>query len=210
LFLRNGRSVMTCIKDQELVDGGFVVRRIGTAELSPTERDHLETSAERLCRALGIIDGPANFDLVLSADGLGRIIEANPRLSGDSIPRVHAAAYGVNVVGALIALALGEPFDEYLTPTRDVHAAVELIGSPLAVDGELIAWEGVAEARSTPGITDVELYAEPGVLVRPHDQSGHKIGMLVAAGPSVADVSAALKTASALLRPIIRPLTEAK
>lgn len=207
LFLRDGRSMMTCVKEQELVAGGFVVRRIGTVELSPAEHDHLETSTERLCRALGIVNGPANFDLVLGADGQARIIEANPRLSGDSIPRVHTAAYGVNVVGALVALALGEPFDDHLVPTRNVHAAVELVGSPLVTDGELVAWEGVTEARNIPGIADVVLYAKPGDVVRPHDQSGHKIGMFVASGPSVADVSLALKTAGALVRPIVRPIT---
>lgn len=210
LFLRDGRSRMTCIKEQELVAGGFVVRRISTVELPSAEHDQLEASAERLCRALGIVNGPANFDLVLGADGRGRIIEANPRLSGDSIPRLHAAAYGVNVVGALVALALGEPFVDHLVPTRNEHAAVELVGSPLVTDGELVAWEGVAEARNIPGITDVVLYAKPGDLVRPHDQSGHKIGMFIAAGPSVADVSSALTVAGALLRPIVRPITKAK
>jgi biotin carboxylase len=208
LFLLNGASVMTCIKDQELVAGGFVVKRIGTAQLSPVEHGHLEATAERLCRTLGITNGPANFDLVLGPDGQGRIIEANPRLSGDSIPRLHAAAYGVNVVGALVALALGEPFEDYLVPTRKAHAAVELIGSPLAVDGELVAWKGVAEARSIPGITEVELYAEPGDRVRPHDQSGHKIGMLLASGSTVTDVSSAIEAASALIQPIVRPIND--
>ncbi|WP_217170607.1 ATP-grasp domain-containing protein [Streptomyces sp. AC512_CC834] len=210
LFLRDGRSMMTCVKEQELVAGSFVVRRISTVQLSSAEHDQLEASAERLCRALGIVDGPANFDLVLGTDGQARIIEANPRLSGDSIPRVHTAAYGVNVVGALVALALGEPFDDHLVPTRNEQAAVELVGSPLITDGELVAWEGVAEARNIPGITDVVLYAKPGDLIRPHDQSGHKIGMFVAAGPSVADVSSALETAGALMRPIIRPITKAE
>ncbi|MFF8398382.1 ATP-grasp domain-containing protein [Streptomyces sp. NPDC016172] len=209
LFLRNGRSVMTCIKDQE-VTGGFVVRRISTAQLSPAEHGHLEASAEHLCRGLGIVNGPANFDLVLGPDGQGRFIEANPRLSGDSIPRVHAAAYGVNVVGALLALALGEPFDDYLVPTRNAHAAVELIGSPLDVDGELVRWEGVAEASAVPGITDLDLHAEPGDLVRPHSQSAHKIGVLVAAGSTTEDASSALQTASALIRPVIRPITKTK
>lgn len=209
LFLRSGKSVMNCVKDQQLVDGGFVVRRISTAQLPSAEHGHVEARAERLCSALGIVDGPANFDLVLGLDGQARFIESNPRLSGDSIPRLHTAAYGVNVVGALIALALGEPFDDYLVPTRHAHAGVELIGSPLDTDGELVAWEGVTEARRVPGIIDVELYAKPGDLVRPHVQSGHKIGTLTAAGPSVADVSSALEAASALIRPAVRPIASA-
>ncbi|MFD3503137.1 ATP-grasp domain-containing protein [Streptomyces sp. NPDC058678] len=217
VFMRDGRTVLTCIKDKEFVNGGFVVRRLRTTQLPLATRNQLEATVERLCRALGIVNGPANFDAVLGADGKERVIEANTRLGGDGVPRLLAAAYGVDVVRALIALALGEPFGDHLVPTRAAHAALELIGSPLAVEGELIAWEGeliawegVAEARSIPGITDVELYVEPGDRVRPHDQSGHKIGLLVAAGPSPADASSALDAAGALIRPIVRPIKGAK
>ena len=205
VFMHNGRAVMACIKDKEFVGGGFVVKRLRTAHLPSATRDRIKATVERLCRALGITDGPANFDAVLGTDGHERIIEANARLGGDGVPRLLNAAYGVHVVRALIALALGEPFGEHLAPTRAAHAALELIGSPLTVKGELIAWEGVAEARTLPGITDIELYAEAGDLVRPHDQSGHKIGLVVAAGATAADASAALDAATALIRPVIRP-----
>ncbi|WP_241989819.1 MULTISPECIES: ATP-grasp domain-containing protein [unclassified Streptomyces] len=210
VFMRDGHALLTCIKDKEFGDGSFVVRRLRTAQLPSAAHGRLEAAVERLCRALGIVDGPANFDAVLGADSQERIIEANARLGGDGVPRLLAAAYGVDIVRALIALALGEPFGAHLTPTREAHAALELIGSPLAVEGRLIAWEGVAEARTLPGITDVELYAKPGDRVRPHDQSGHKIGLLVAAGPSPAEASSALTAASALIRPVIRPMAEAK
>ncbi|MFI6341022.1 ATP-grasp domain-containing protein [Streptomyces sp. NPDC050535] len=212
VFMQNGRAVLACIKDKEFVgvSGGFVVKRLRTAQLPTATRDRIEATVEHLCRALGITDGPANFDAVLGTDGHERIIEANARLGGDGVPRLLTAAYGVNVVRALIALALGEPFGEHLAPTRAAHAALELIGSPLSVEGELIVWEGVAEARTLPGITDVELYAGPGDLVRPHDQSGHKIGLVVAAGASAADASSALDAACALIRPVIRPAEETK
>ncbi|AJC61975.1 ATP-grasp domain-containing protein [Streptomyces sp. 769] len=208
VFIRDGRALMTCVKDKDFVGQTFVVRRLRTAQLAPAAHHQLEATVERLCRALGIANGPANFDVVLGADGQERVIEANTRLGGDGVPRLLSAAYGVDVVRALIALALGEPFGNHLTRTRAAHAALELIGSPLAVEGELITWEGAAEARNIPGITDIELYARPGDLVRPHDQSGHKIGLLVAAGPSVVDAHSALETASALVRPIIRPITK--
>ncbi|EGJ72674.1 putative carbamoyl-phosphate synthase large chain (plasmid) [Streptomyces sp. Tu6071] len=205
VFMRDGRAVMTSIKDEDFIDGGFVLRRMRTAQLAPPAQRHLEATAERLCRALGIDNGPANFDMVLGPDGQEHVIEANARLGGDGIPRLLAAAYGIDVVRALISLALGQAFHDHLTPTRAAHAALELIGSPHATEGELITWEGIAEARGVPGITDIEIYAKPGDLVRPHDQSGHKIGMIVAAGATEAQALAALESASTLLRPIIRP-----
>ncbi|MGW4227649.1 ATP-grasp domain-containing protein [Streptomyces bauhiniae] len=209
VFMQDGRALLTCIKDKDFVDGSFVVRRLRTAELPSTSRSQLEAHVQRLCLALGIVDGPANFDAVLGTDGQARVIEANARLGGDGVPRLLAAAYGVDVVRALVSLALGEPFGDHLAPTRNAHGALELIGSPLAVEGELIAWEGVTEARDIPGITDIELFAKPGDRVRPHDQSGNKIGLIVAAGPTVADALSALEKASALVRPVIRPNTEA-
>ncbi|MFF9352332.1 ATP-grasp domain-containing protein [Streptomyces sp. NPDC014734] len=208
VFMQDGRALMTCVKDKDFAGETFVVRRLRTVQLAPAAHHQLEATVERLCRGLGIANGPANFDIVLGADGQERVIEANTRLGGDGVPRLLAAAYDVDVVRALIALVLGEPFSDHLTPTRAAHAALELTGSPHDTEGELITWEGIAEARSVPGITDIELYAKPGDLVRPHDQSGHKIGLLVAAGPSDTDALTALDTASALLRPIIRPKEE--
>lgn len=212
IFMQDGIAQMTCVKDKQFVDGSgsFVVRRLATVQLPSATHDQLQASAELLCRALGIVNGPANFDVVLGTDGRERVIEANARLGGDGVPLLLTAAYGVDVVRALVSLALGEPFGSYLVPRRAAHAALELIGSPLAADGELVTWEGLAEARSIPGITDIKLYAKPGDRVRPHDQSGHKIGLLVAAGPTVADASTALDKAGALIRPVIRPLTQAK
>jgi biotin carboxylase len=207
IFMRDGRAQFTCVQDKEFVGASFVIGRLlCPARLSSATRDRLAATAERLCLALGIADGPANFDIVLGADGRERVIEANARLGGDGVPRLLTAAHGVDNVRALVALALGEPFDVHLTPTRAEHAALELIGSPLDTDGELVTFEGVAEARGVPGIIDLELFARPGDLVRPHDQSGHKIGVLVAAGPSAEDASVSLDTARTLLQPIIRPI----
>lgn len=206
IFMRDGTAHFTDVQEKEFVlDTDFVLARLHSpARLPAATRARLEATAERLCLALGITSGPANFDIVLGPDGRERVIEANPRLGGDGVPRLLAAAYGVDIVRALVALALGEPYD--LTPTRTQHATVELIGSPLPADGELVAVEGLSLARAVPGVTDLDLFVEPGDRVRPHDQSGHKIGVVVAAGATPEAAAAAAQTARALLRPVIRPL----
>lgn len=206
IFMQGGNVKLACMKDKEFVGHSFVVRRLCTAQVPPMLNCRIVATVGHLCRKLGITDGPANFDIVLAEGDQVCVVEANARLGGDGVPRLLAAAYGVNVVGALVALALGEPFEEHLRSTRDGHAAVELIGSPLDTDGELLRWEGVAEARSVPGVTDVELYSGPGDLVHPHTQSGHKIGRLIAAGASAAAAISALEKACSLLRPVIRPM----
>lgn len=206
-FMAGGRMCLCAVQEVEVVPGTFVIGRMRCpALLSPETFARLEATAERLCLALGIVDGPADFDVILPPDGQPRVIEANPRMGGDSIPHLLAAAYGVDIVRALVALALGKPFD--LVPTRAAHAAVELIGSPSDTVGELVAFEGAAQARAVPGITRLDLYAQPGDVVKPHDQSGHKIGAIVAAGRTARDADASLAAARALLRPIVEPIVE--
>ncbi|WP_084338068.1 ATP-grasp domain-containing protein [Actinomadura oligospora] len=205
-FMRDGRPHFSAVLEKEFVPGtDFMVGRLRCpARLPSATLARLEATAARLCEALGIADGPANFDVVLGPDGRERVIEVNARLGGNGIPRLLAAAYGVDNVRALVALALGEPFD--LVPARAGHATLELIGSPLGTDGELVEVGGLDEARAVPGVTDLELFVRPGDRVRPFDQSGHKIGHLVAAGPSAEAADAALEKARAALQPIVRPL----
>lgn len=211
MFMKDGRAKFVYILDEEPADTSFAIKRLHSpARLSPATRERLEVTAERLCLALGVTDGPADFDIVLGADGRERVIEANPRLGGDGLSRFLTIAQGVDNVGALISLTLGEPPDAYLEPTHTVHTALEVIGSPLDRDGELVRWEGVTEARAVPGIVDITLLAEPGDLVRPHTQSSHKVGLLIATGSSPESASSALASACSLIRPIVRPLVKEK
>jgi hypothetical protein len=61
--------VMTCIKDQGLVAGGFVVRRISTAQLSPAEHSHLEASGCVVRLALSTGQPTSTSSLVWTVKG---------------------------------------------------------------------------------------------------------------------------------------------
>lgn len=201
VFMAGGQAVMACALDKRLWPDTFVVRGLCTAELPDAVYERVRSAAERLCRALGIVDGPASVDMALDTDGQVRFIEINPRLGGDGVPRLLAAAYGVDVVRAVVAMALGEPFSGLLRPTRASHAGLELIGSPVGVAGELVSWGGVAEACHVRGVTDIALYAQPGDRVWPHHHSGRTIGLVVAAGATPAQACAAVAEARGLVRP---------
>jgi biotin carboxylase len=57
-------------------------------------------------RALGLRDGPANFDLRQVGERTV-LLEVNPRLGGNSITDLVRAAYGVDLAEATVAAALG-------------------------------------------------------------------------------------------------------
>ena len=71
-----------------------------------TARSVVESVAE-FGRALGLRDGPANFDL-RHVDGRTIMLEVNPRLGGNSITDLVRSAYGVDLAEATVAAALGQ------------------------------------------------------------------------------------------------------
>jgi biotin carboxylase len=135
------------------------------------------------------------------------VIEVNARLGGNGISKLLSAAYGIDNVAALVSLALGEPYE--LVPAFSRHAVLELIGSPLEQEGELLEAGGLEAARAVPGVVEMDLFAGPGDVVRPFDQAGNKIGHIVTAGESAADAAAVLDEAVRRLRVEILPVPPA-
>ncbi|MDG6106421.1 ATP-grasp domain-containing protein [Dactylosporangium aurantiacum] len=195
VFMRAGQVAFAGITEKRLVPGPrFVIGgHTGPAAVAAAVRDRLVLAAGRLCRAIDLTDGPANFDVILRADGSFAVLEANARLCGNAFPLLMRHMYGVDTVAALVSLALGEPFD--LTPSRDDAGIIHVLASPLPGDAVLTAVDGVARARALPGVVCCEVYAEPGAVVRPFDQSANKIGYLVVTGPDTATAQARLAAA---------------
>jgi len=189
MFLGEGRPMFAAITEKRFVSGYLVGTHLCPADLAERVREELVEAGTRLCEAIGLRDGPVNFDAVLTPAGHTVLIEVNARLGGNGLPALLRAAHGVDVVAALISLALGEPVDlRPGSPPR--HTALTMFGSPLPVAGTLTGVSGLTAARAVPGVVSVDVFALPGQTVRPFDQSGNKIGQILAAG-STADGAAA-------------------
>jgi biotin carboxylase len=199
VFMQSGRVGFAGITEKHIVPGPrFVIGgHTGPAAVGTATRGRLVTAAGRLCRAIGLIDGPANFDIILRDDGTFAVLEANARLCGNAFPLLMRHMYGVDTVAALVSMALGEPFD--LTPTRDGAGIIHVLASPLPGDAVLTGVTGVEQARALPGVVVCEVYAEPGAVVRPFDQAANKVGYLVVTGPDPQTARARLAAARDLL-----------
>ena len=185
-FLSGGTALFTAISEQRLT--GHPRLLIGghtcPAALDPATSDRLTDLTTRLSLAMGMTDGPVNFDLVLTPDGTPYVLEAGARLGGNGYPRMTQAVYGVDTVAALVSLALGEPVRLAPAPTAPRHGILHVIRSPLGVPGELVVPDGVDAVRGLPGVVDVELFARPGDQVLPFTQAAHKLGYLIVTGSS--------------------------
>lgn len=147
------------------------------ARLSPAVAARVRDTLVRLCRALDIVDGPANFDFVLTGADELYLIEVGARLGGNAYPRLMQEAWGVDTVGATVSLSVGEPFA--LPPSRSRVCLLHLLTSPLPGAAVVRAVHGLDEVTAHAGVLTLELYAEVGRIVRPYTEAAHKLGYVV-------------------------------
>lgn len=157
------------------------------AELSPETDAQLIAMMNTLCAELRYLSGPLNLDAVLSADGLLYLIEMGARSGGNGLAELIETSYGVDTLAASIALAVGEPV--VVTP----RAPRPVLMWVLAADrpGVLTAVHGVAEVKAMPEFVDLRMFAEPGDHVQPYVQAANKLGYVLLAGSSAAELRAA-------------------
>jgi len=194
--MRSGRVGFAGVTQKRVVPGPhFVIGgHVGPADVDATTRARLVDTAERLCRAVGLADGPANFDVIVRADGSFAVLEANVRLCGNAFPLLMRQMYGVDTVAALVSMALGEPFD--LTPTR--HGAGNHPRSRLAAGPRRRTDRGAWRARGPRPPRRRDLRGVRGSRAprcKPFVQSANKLGYLVVTGPDRAAAEARLAAA---------------
>jgi biotin carboxylase len=207
VFLLGGEVVLSAITEQLLLPGrGLLVGgHLAPARLDPVTRRALVSDAARLCAAFDLTDGPANFDVVLGEDGRRYVVEVGARMSGNGYPELMRAATGVDCTAALVDLVTGVPVRIAATH-RHRPARLQVLASPLDVPGELRDVAGLAEVAATPGVAAVDVFASPGDLVRPHTESGHKLGWLVVTADRVEQLPAVLRRARRRLRITVAPM----
>jgi biotin carboxylase len=184
VFLRDG-EVAFCAVHEKLpapADASFAVRGHVTPTDLPEETVRtLADVARRLCLLIGLTDGPADFDVFLSDDGRIEVVEVNARLPGQAVPALIQDVYQVDLVAALMSLAVGEPFT--LRPQPRGVGILHMLSSPLSTEGVLRRATGLDEALRVPGVTRAEMFVEPGATVPPFPLLGHDVGYLVVTGP---------------------------
>lgn len=205
IFMRGGEAAFTAIHEK-IVESGWSFRvrgHVTPAPLAEDTRRRLAGTTELLCQEIGLIDGLADFDVLLGDDGELQVVEVNARLPGEGVPPLLRAAYGVDIVGALVSLAFGEPVD--VRPRWAGAGCVHTLASPLQTDGVFRGVRGLAEVRAMPGVAACELYVEPGTPVPPFPALGNAVGYLVVTGDDPATVEARLAAALDRIAVIITP-----
>ncbi len=190
-------STETIVIDGQAFTPGFADRNYGLLELFrprimenggwvPSCLDHhtrarVARVAEEAALALGIHDGPAKGDLVLTADG-PKVIEIAARLSGgDFCESLVPLGTGVNYVRAVIQLATGDPVDRAeLEPRFEIAVANRYFFPPA---GTLRAIEGTESVRSQEWLEKLEFWYRPGDDVPDCTSHAARFGVFVVTAP---------------------------
>ena len=171
---------------------------VALAHAWPAERDAgaAAAAAEAAVRALGIEAGPSYTQVRLAADG-PKVVEVAARLGGGHDAELCELALGVDLNGAAIDAALGDPVG---LPAGDAQVGGACVRFLVAPRGTLDGVEGVEEACAMPGVRDVRMYRQPGHVFGPLRRGSDRAGAILATGDSRDD---ALEQADAAAERIV-------
>jgi biotin carboxylase len=99
-----------------------------SAQPEAIQRD-VTAAVARFARALGLREGPANFDLRFTG-GKTVLLEVNARLGGNSITDLVRRGAGVDLSAATVRAAMGQTPDDELRDRDKTPTAVRLILGP--------------------------------------------------------------------------------
>ncbi len=157
------------------------------SRLPQRDVDAIKDLASRAVKAVGIENGPAHVEIMLTKNG-PRMIELGARMGGDCITtHLVPLSTGVDMIKAVIQLSCGETPD--ITPKFNKGSAIRFIDAKQGVINDI---KGVEEARNVEGIREVSLTKGVGDKLEGIKSSTDRVGFVIAQGSSAdnaADIS---------------------
>ncbi|MEW2129031.1 ATP-grasp domain-containing protein [Streptomyces sp. NPDC005435] len=164
------------------------------------EEAQLGAYAVEVCRALGLDLGVFHVEVMRTERGF-RLVEANPRISGGSLPDSVRMATGRNIFEILVDLFLGAPVPEGPLPWRRAASHTFLAAARDTVVPEELPADWFEEFR--PRLHSGWSRAEPGARLREMKGNFDVFGMIRVVG---ADAGAADAECAAVRRDIEKRL----
>lgn len=150
--------------------------------ISPAQKEAVNALVERAACALGIENGVAKGDVVLTSEG-PKLIEMAARLSGgDFSESLIPLGSGVNIVAAALQIAMGgEPDLDALRPRWERWVANRYFFPPA---GTLRAVHGVEALKDTPWLHKLDFWRKPGETLPKITCHGERFGVFLVSASS--------------------------
>ena len=199
VVVRDGEATLLTLSDRLRPPGlGFGV---GWIHLYPSSLDDkairaAEQVALDAVRALGVRDGIAFPQILVSRDSQALVVEVAARIPAGQMADLVRHAIGVDLVEIALRQALGTTVsDDMLTPRFQRPIAIRfLTASPgILPTGTVTGIEGLERIRSSPGVLDAGLYFHIGETIKPVQVDADRRGYIIT---TANDPQAALQLAN--------------
>lgn len=178
VLVHNGNVHIVAVIEQEIT---FFKRFIVTGyALLPTSEpissnSNILQSVTRIIKAFGMENGACHLEMRL-VNGVWKLIEINPRISGGAMNRIIEVGFGINLVEETIRLMLGKTPDLGRKHSKYVYTRY------LTVDmkGKLVKVTGKERSSNIPGVDEVFIKPKQGKILRPPLSMGDRCGYVIA------------------------------
>jgi biotin carboxylase len=195
-LVHSGEIIFLNVTDKLTAGGRHPVElgHVVPADLPAGVHGEFSDAMTRLTGAIGFDSGILHAEWILG-DGGPVLVECAGRLPGDSIVDLVDAAYGCDLVQALITVLRGGA-----PPVPQMARAGSAIRFLTGRPGRVSTVEGIERAGAQRGVTRVEVSVAPGDEVCDLRSSWDRIGEVVAVGRSPAVAQRRAEHAAALVR----------
>jgi biotin carboxylase len=183
---RNGEAFTLTLSDRLRPPGvGFGVGWIHVypATIFGAVLEEAERVASHAVHALGLRDGIAFPQLLVTQDNRVLVIEVAARVPGGQMADLARHAVGVDIVEIALRQALGEPVpNELCRPRFQQPLAVRfLTAQPGPLPTGIVRSVGTLEqVHAFPGVVQADVFIEPGETIRPVRLDGDRRGYVIA------------------------------
>jgi biotin carboxylase len=161
-----------------------------------------ERVAVHAVHALGLQDGIAFPQLLVSDDGSVRVVEVAARIPGGQMADLARHAIGLDLVEIALRQALGVDVpDELAYPRFRRPLAIRFLTAqpgPLPT-GEVLSFSGLDRVRAFPGVVQADTYLQVGETIRPVRLDGDRRGYVIAVGETSVEALERAEAAAGLL-----------
>lgn len=177
LMVVDGKVNVLQVTDK-LTTGAPHFVEMGHSQPSALQIDDVESIkdlAKRAVTAVGIVNGPAHVEIMLTEKG-PRMIELGARMGGDCITtHLVPLSTGIDMVGAVIAQACGDSPD--IESRFNKGSAIRYFSAPKGVISEI---KGVEEAMGIDGVREISFVKSVGDTVCDVGSSTDRVGFVIA------------------------------
>ena len=205
LVVRRGEPLLLTLSDRLRPPGrgfGVALAHVYPCSLGPDGVTAVERVAVETVRALGMRDGIAYPQLLVTAEGRVVVVEVAARIPGGQMDELVRVATGVDLVEVALRQALGEVVSDELTiPRRRQPLAIRfLTAEPGPLPTGPVRRVGPLDAvTASTGVVQAETYLQPGETIRPVQVDGDRRGYVIAVADTPGEALARADAAAALV-----------